>query len=87
MYDSRIWWSGCLTHWGRDKSAPIFADNIFICIFLNENFLISNETSLNYVICGLIDNKPSLVRTGDKPLAEPMIGMVCWPMRHLVSVS
>ena len=25
------------THWGRDMMATIFADNIFKCIFLNEN--------------------------------------------------
>ena len=26
-----------LSHWGRDKMANILADNIFKCIFLNEN--------------------------------------------------
>ena len=37
-----------LTHWGRDKMSVIFAD-ILICIFLNENFWISNKISLKYV--------------------------------------
>ena len=59
--------------------AAIFADNIFICILLNENFLILNRISLKYVPYGPIDNKPSLIqmmgcrRTGDKPLSEPMM--------------
>ena len=37
--------------------AAIFADDIFRCIFLNENFWISNKISLKYVPYGLIDNK------------------------------
>ena len=41
--------------------ATVFADDIFICMFLNENFLISNKISFKYVPYGLIDNKPSLV--------------------------
>ena len=67
-----------LTHWGRDKMAAIFADDIFICIFLNENFWISYKISLEYVPYGLIDMKPSLIhitgwrRTGDRPLSEPL---------------
>ena len=28
-----------LTHWGRAKMAAIFTDDIFKCIFLNEDFL------------------------------------------------
>ena len=38
-----------LTHRGRDKMAAIFADDIVICIFLNENFWILNNISLKYV--------------------------------------
>ena len=38
-----------LIHWGKDKMAAIFADNIFMCIFLNKNFWISNKISLKYV--------------------------------------
>ena len=30
----------CLTHWDWDKMAAIFADDIFIYIFVNENFWI-----------------------------------------------
>ena len=38
-----------------------FSDNIFKCIFLNENFRISNKISLIYVPWGLIDNMTTLV--------------------------
>ena len=52
-----------------------FADDMFKCIFLNGNILISNKISLKYVPWGLIDNMPALVqimvwrRSGDKPLS------------------
>ena len=49
-----VTWSS--THWGHDKMAATFADDIFICIFLNKNILISNEISLKYVTWGLADN-------------------------------
>ena len=55
-----------------------FPDDIFECIFLNEDTWISNEISLKYVPWGLIDNMSALVqvmawrRTGHKPLPEPM---------------
>ena len=51
----------------------ILADNIFNCIFLNENDRIPVQISLKYVPGSPIDNKPALVqvmawcRTGDKP--------------------
>ena len=54
--------------------ATILADNIFKCIFLNENVRISNQFSLKSVPKGSIDNKPALVqvmawrRIGDKPI-------------------
>ena len=56
-----------------------FPDDIFKCIFLNENIWISLKISLNFVPNGRIDNIPALVqimawhRPGDKPLSEPMI--------------
>ena len=56
-----------------------FADDIFKCIFLNENVWISNKISLKFVPKGLINNIPALVqimawrRSGDKPLSEPMM--------------
>ena len=56
-----------------------FPDNIFKCIFLNENISISNKISMNFVPKGPINNIPALVqimawrRPGDKPLSEPMM--------------
>ena len=56
-----------------------FADDIFKCIFLNENALIANKISLKFVSKGPITNIPSLVqlmawrRPGDKSLSEPMM--------------
>ena len=56
-----------------------FADDIFKCIFLNENIWISINISLKFVPQGPIDKIPSLVqimawrRPGDKPLSEPMM--------------
>ena len=58
--------------------AAILSDNIFKCIFLNENDRIPTPISLKFVPKSPIDNKPALVqvmawrRTGDKPLPEPM---------------
>ena len=68
-----------LTHWGQDKMAAIFPDDIFKWIFLNENVWISINISLNFVPRGPINNIPTLVqvmawrRPGDKPLSEPMM--------------
>ena len=68
-----------LTHLPLDKIAAILADNIFKCIFLNENDRILIQISLKFVPRGPIDNKPALVqvmawrRTGDEPLPEPML--------------
>ena len=56
-----------------------FPDDIFKCIFLNENVWISIEISLKFVSKGLVNTIPALVqimawrRTGDKPLSEPMM--------------
>ena len=56
-----------------------FADDIFKCIFLNENVWIPIEISLKFVPKGPINNIPALVqimawrRLGDKPLSEPMM--------------
>ena len=65
------WW----THWGRGKTA----DDIFKCIFLNENIWVSINISLIFVPKGWIDNIAALIqimawrRLGDKPLSEPMV--------------
>ena len=56
-----------------------FADDIFKCIFLNENIWIPIKISLKFVPKGPINNIPALVqimvwrRSGDKPLSEPML--------------
>ena len=56
-----------------------FSDDIFKCIFLNENAGISLMKSLKFVPKVRINNIPVLVkimawrRTGGKPLAEPMV--------------
>ena len=56
-----------------------FPDDIFKCIFLNENVWISIKFSLKFVPKGPINKIPALVqimawrRPGDKPLSEPMV--------------
>ena len=56
-----------------------FAEDIFKCIFLNENIWISIQISLKFVPKGPINNIPALVqimagrRPGDKPLSELMM--------------
>ena len=92
--------SNVLLQWARIKLSSIntlrprqnarhFADDIFKCIFLNENVLISSKISLRFVPKGPINNIPALVqimawrRPGDKPLSEPM--MVNLPTHICVS--
>ena len=56
-----------------------FPDDIFKCIFLNQNARISLKISLKFVPKVRINNIPALVqimawrRSGDKPLSEPML--------------
>ena len=56
-----------------------FADDIFKCIFLNENVWIPIKISLKFVPKGPINNIPAMVqimawrRPGNKPLSEPMV--------------
>ena len=56
-----------------------FTDDIFKCIFLNENEWISPRISLKFVSEVRINNIPALVqimawrRSGGKPLSEPMV--------------
>ena len=56
-----------------------FADDLFKCIFLNENAWISLAFSLKFVPKVQINNNPSFVqimawrRSGDRPLSEPMM--------------
>ena len=66
-----------------------FPDDIFKCIFLNENVGISINISLKFVPKGPVDNIPALGqimawrRPGNKPLSEPM--MVSLPMHICVT--
>ena len=59
--------------------AASLADDIFKCIFLDENNRITIQISVKFVPRSPIDNKPVLVqvmawrRTGHKPLPEPML--------------
>ena len=56
-----------------------FSDDIFKCIFLNEDIWISKTISLKFILKGPINNNPALVQImawrcpGDKPLSEPMV--------------
>ena len=65
-----------------------YADDIFKCIFLNENVQISIKISLKFVPKVPINNIPSLVqimawrRSGNKPFSEPML--VSLPMHICV---
>ena len=60
------------------QSVHHFADDIFECIFLNENVWISLKISLKFVPKVPINNIPPLVhrmawcRAGDKPVSESM---------------
>ena len=56
-----------------------FTDDIFKCIFMNENVWIPIKISLKFVHKGPFNNIPTFVkimawrRPGDKPLSEPMV--------------
>ena len=62
------------------QNGRLFADNIFKCIFLDENVWNRKKISLKFAPKVGINNIPSLVqimawrRPGDKPLSEPMDG-------------
>ena len=72
-----------------------FPEDIFMCIFLNENLSILNKTSLKFVPKVWLNNIPTLVQTmawcgsGDKPLSEPMMGSlltrICVTQPHCVN--
>ena len=59
--------------------AAMLADDIFKCIFFNENDRIPIQISLKFVPMSPIDNKPTLIqimawyRIGDVPIPEPMV--------------
>ena len=72
-------------HWPRfntlrpRQNGCHFPDDIFKCIFLNENAWISIKISLKFVPKCPINKIPALVqimawrRSGDKPISEPMM--------------
>ena len=68
----------CLNTLRPRQNGRHFADDMFKCVFLNENIWISIRISLNLVPNGSISYIPALVqilswrRPGDKPLSEPM---------------
>ena len=70
----RPWQNGCC-----------FADDIFKCIILNENFHILIQILLKFLSKGPIDKKTSLVQImawhhiGIKALPEPIMTPVLWP--------
>ena len=69
-------------------------DDIFKCIFLNENVWILIKISLKFIPMGPIDNIPALVQvmawhqSGNKPLSEPMMVFLTDSyMHHSASMS
>ena len=95
VISSRYFIESCLDlHAGFNSLRPRqnrrhFADDIFKCIFLNENVWIAIKISLKFVPKGPINNISALVqimawrRPGDKPLSEPM--MVILPTQKCVT--
>ena len=74
------WVCRCLINTLRPRqNGRHFADDIFKCIFLNENVWIPIKLSLKFVPKGPIYNIPALVQImawrhpGDKSLSEPMM--------------
>ena len=72
------WWFNTLR---LRPNGPHFADDIFKCIFLNENVLIPIKISMKFVPKGPINNIPALVQimAWRRPCAKPLSGpmMVC----------
>ena len=88
-------WCGCLQCWPGDnpvmdlvtdintfrprQNGRHFTDDIFKCIFLDENVWIFIKISLKFVPMVPINNIPALVqikawrRPGDNPFSEPMV--------------
>ena len=86
MWFTQLIWVNTLK---LQQNVPYFTDNIFQCIFLNENFWSLNTISLKYVSEGPIDNMVALVQimawcwSGDKSLPDHQ----CWPssLMHICS--
>ena len=86
IYDEKYWAAHAPLMWWLfvnplrpRQDGRHFADDIFTCIFLNENVWIPIKISLKFVPKGPINNIPALVQImawrhpGDKPLSEPMM--------------
>ena len=77
--EQRYWSLVSLNSSPPGQNGRRFADDIFRCIFLNENICILIKYSLKFVPKGPIDNNPALVqimawrRISNKPLYEPML--------------
>ena len=69
-----------------------FTDDIFKCIFLNEDMWISIDISLKFVPKDQINDNPALVqimawlRPGDKPLSEPVM-VIYWRLCTSLSLN
>ena len=72
-----------LTHLPLDKMTNNLADDIFNCIFFNENAWILNKISLRFVPKGPINNIPALVQImawrwpGEPSFAQEMACHLC----------
>ena len=81
--------TSCLNTLRQRQNGRHFPDDIFRCIFLNENVWISINISLKFVLKGPINKIPALVQImawhhpRDKPLSEPM--MVSLPIHICVT--
>ena len=63
-----------------------FPDDIFKCIFLNENVWISIKISQKFVLKGPINNIPTLVQ-GAKPFSEPILVNLLMPIYASLSFN
>ena len=78
-YEKLKSYNHCSTRLSLDKMAAILADDIFNCIFFNENDRIQIQISLKYVPRSPIDNKPAMFQVmawhqiGHKQSPGPMM--------------
>ena len=77
--DKAYYYWSVVNTFGPRQNGRHFADDIFKCIFVNENVWIPIKISLKVVPKGPINNIPVLVQilawrlAGDKPLSEPIM--------------
>ena len=76
-YNNNLWRIYRLTHWGLGQNNRHLADDIFKCLFLNDNVWISIKISLKFVPKGPRNNILTLAHImawrliGANPLSEP----------------